>query len=460
MEEKRIKIPCNKKVRDYTINNLKKLCGLTVSRAYEKFIEKGAISVEESLAPDNRIEQLIKLINRFTIPKSVPVRPVDKRHMEQFRERWKKHLESLPVNNAADSKPVYLIDAVNRILKRRKSRIQCTRIHLMWHLDLQGEDHMIPEEIATAITKFGLSDWSDVRPLIDNSQYNIRISGNGTKEIEQEEFLKAIEFIYQIPNFHVDEGMKERILNDIKVLQDFFRDKLEDLCDDCKDRFERSPLRILDCKADADKPYMADAPKITDCLCEECQDHFHKVQHFLTEAGVEFELDARLVRGLDYYTKTAFEIKYPPLGAQSAVAGGGRYDGLIEEIGGNPTPAVGFATGLERVLLALEKQNLLPEMDTKTDAFVVALGEEAQGAAFKLLTKLRQAGLKAGMDYAGRSMKAQMKQANKANARFALIIGEDEVKEACVQLKDMEKSEQEKVSFDNIIEKLCAEVKG
>ncbi|SFW59998.1 histidine--tRNA ligase [Selenomonas ruminantium] len=239
-----------------------------------------------------------------------------------------------------------------------------------------------------------------------------------------------------------------------KVLQDFFRDKLEDLCDDCKDRFERSPLRILDCKADADKPYMADAPKITDCLCEECQDHFHKVQHFLTEAGVEFELDARLVRGLDYYTKTAFEIKYPPLGAQSAVAGGGRYDGLIEEIGGNPTPAVGFATGLERVLLALEKQNLLPEMDTQTDAFVVALGEEAQGAAFKLLTKLRQAGLKAGMDYAGRSMKAQMKQANKANARFALIIGEDEVKEACVQLKDMEKSEQEKVSFDNIVEKL------
>ena len=245
-----------------------------------------------------------------------------------------------------------------------------------------------------------------------------------------------------------------------KVLQDFFRDKLEDLCDDCKDRFERSPLRILDCKADADKPYMADAPKITDCLCEECQEHFHKVQHFLTEAGVEFELDARLVRGLDYYTKTAFEIKYPPLGAQSAVAGGGRYDGLIEEIGGSPTPAVGFATGLERVLLALEKQNLLPKMDTKTDAFVVALGEEAQGAAFKLLTKLRQAGLKAGMDYAGRSMKAQMKQANKANARFALIIGEDEVKEACVQLKDMAKSEQQKVSFDNIVEKLSAEVKG
>lgn len=227
MEEKRIEIPCNKKVKDYTINNLKKLCGLTVSRAYEQFIEKGTLSVEGSTAPDNRIEQLIKLINRFTIPKSVPVRPVDKRHMEQFRERWKKYLESLPVNNAADSKPVYLTDAVNKILKRRKSHIQCTRIHLMWHLDLQGEDHMIPEEIATAITKFGLSDWSDVRPLVENSKYNIRISGNGTKEIEQEEFLKAIEFIYQIPNNHVDEDMMKKILNDIKVLQDFLKDNKE-----------------------------------------------------------------------------------------------------------------------------------------------------------------------------------------------------------------------------------------
>lgn len=245
-----------------------------------------------------------------------------------------------------------------------------------------------------------------------------------------------------------------------KVLQDYFRDKLDDLCEDCQDRFERSPLRILDCKVDADKPYMADAPKITDCLCDECREHFEKVQSYLTNAGIEFELDPRLVRGLDYYTKTAFEIKYAPLGAQSAVAGGGRYDGLIEEIGGKPTPAVGFATGLERVLLALEKQGLIPEQPKKTDAFVVALGEAAKAPAFTLLTKLRRAGLKASMDYAGRSMKAQMKQANKANARFALIIGEDEVKESCVMLKDMEKSEQQKVSFDAIIEKLCAEVKG
>ena len=184
------------------------------------------------------------------------------------------------------------------------------------------------------------------------------------------------------------------------------------------------------------------------------------VQEYLSHAGISFQLDSRLVRGLDYYTKTAFEIKYAPLGAQSAVAGGGRYDGLIEEIGGKPTPAVGFATGLERVLLALEKQGLLPEQDRKTDGFVIALGDAAQFPAFGLLEKLRRAGLKVGMDYAGRSMKAQMKQANKAGARYALIIGEEEVKESCVQLKNMANSEQQKVSFDNIVEKLYAEVKG
>ena len=296
-------------------------------------------------------------------------------------------------------------------------------------------------------------------------QFGIEALGEENPAVDAEVIMLAMDFLTSL-------GLKDLklSLNSVgcpkcrpiyrKVLQDYFRDKLDTLCDDCKDRFERSPLRILDCKTDADKPFMPAAPKITDCLCDECKDHFNKVQEYLTQAGVEFELDPRLVRGLDYYTKTAFEIKYAPLGAQSAIAGGGRYDGLIEEIGGKPTPAVGFASGLERVLLALEKQELLPEMTKTADAFVVALGESASGPAFKLLTKLRQAGLKANMDYAGRSMKAQMKQANKAKARFALIIGEDEVKESCVMLKDMEKSEQQKVSFDTIIEKLCAEVKG
>ena len=238
------------------------------------------------------------------------------------------------------------------------------------------------------------------------------------------------------------------------MLQDFFRDKLEDLCEDCRSRFERSPLRILDCKKDSDKPYMVDAPKITDCLCEECAEHFAKLKELLTSAGISFTHDPRLVRGLDYYTKTAFEIKYPPLGAQSAVAGGGRYDGLIEEMGGNPTPAVGFATGLERLLLALESQNLLPEKNRSVDAYVVALGEAAQAEGFKLLNNLRQQGLSAAMDFAGRSMKAQMKQANKLGAKYSVILGEDEIAEGVVMLRSMEDSSQAKVPMNQVAEKI------
>lgn len=240
------------------------------------------------------------------------------------------------------------------------------------------------------------------------------------------------------------------------MLQDFFRDKLEDLCEDCRSRFERSPLRILDCKKDSDKPYMAYAPKITDCLCEECAEHFAKLKELLTSAGISFTHDPRLVRGLDYYTKTAFEIKYPPLGAQSAVAGGGRYDGLIEEMGGNPTPAVGFATGLERLLLALESQNLLPEKNRSVDAYVVALGEAAQAEGFKLLNNLRQQGLSAAMDFAGRSMKAQMKQANKLGAKYSVILGEDEIAEGVVMLRSMEDSSQAKVPMNQVAEKIKA----
>lgn len=239
-----------------------------------------------------------------------------------------------------------------------------------------------------------------------------------------------------------------------EMLQNFFRDKLEDLCEDCRSRFERSPMRILDCKRDSDKPYMADAPRITDCLCDECSEHFNRLQKYLTKAGVKFSIDPRLVRGLDYYTKTAFEIKYPPLGAQSAVAGGGRYDGLIEEMGGNPTPAVGFATGLERVLLALEKQGLLPDKKNAVDVYVVALGERAQEEAFKLVMDLRDAGLNAAVDYAGRSMKAQMKQANKLNARYAAIMGDDELADGVVVLRDMAGSEQEKLPVNELVDKI------
>jgi histidyl-tRNA synthetase len=227
-----------------------------------------------------------------------------------------------------------------------------------------------------------------------------------------------------------------------KLLQDFLRPNFDKLCPDCQSRFDRNPLRILDCKNEECKKYTEGAPKITDCLCDECKEHFQKVQELLTAAGVEYELDSNLVRGLDYYTKTAFEIQYTPLGAQSAVSGGGRYDGLVEEIGGPATPGVGFAMGMERVLLALEKQNLLPESQDSLDVFAVVPDTKNLSLAFKTIVELRNAGLSCDLDFMGRSFKAQMKQANRENAKFTLIFGEDELSRQAVSVRNMADSSQ------------------
>ena len=235
-------------------------------------------------------------------------------------------------------------------------------------------------------------------------------------------------------------------------LQHYFSENIEELCDDCKHRLLKNPMRILDCKIDGTKDFIEDAPKIESCLCDECREHFSSVQKYLQAAGVNFEIDSRLVRGLDYYTKTAFEIQYLPLGAQSAVAGGGRYDGLIEEIGGSATPGIGFAAGIERILIALEKQNLLQAAKNNFDAFIVAADENAEVYAFNLLTNLRRKNISVTMDFAKRSIKAQMKQAAKSGAKFALIIGEDEVKNSTVTVKNLETSEQENISAEKIVE--------
>ena len=296
-------------------------------------------------------------------------------------------------------------------------------------------------------------------------QFGVEALGEENPAVDAEIIVLAVEFLRAL-------GLQELKLHLNSVgcpkcrpvyrekLQEFFRSHLKELCTDCRSRFERNPLRLLDCKNEHCHALAEDAPRITDCLCDECRTHFAEVQSYLTAAGVPFELDANLVRGLDYYTKTAFEVKYTPLGAQSAVAGGGRYDGLVEEVGGPPTPGIGFAVGLERVLLALEKQELLPEEPEAVDVFVVALGEAAQIPAFKLLHELRAAKLSAAMDFAGRSMKAQMKQANKKNARFVAILGEDEVKEASALLKDMKTSEQKKLALKDFVPALCIEVKN
>jgi histidyl-tRNA synthetase len=241
-------------------------------------------------------------------------------------------------------------------------------------------------------------------------------------------------------------------------LQEFLRDKLQDLCKDCQSRFDRNPMRVLDCKNEKCTLLSQGAPQMTDCLCDECQQHFAQLKVLLSAAQIDFKLNPRLVRGLDYYTKTAFEIQYAPLGAQSAVCGGGRYDGLIAECGGDATPGIGFAIGLERVMLALEKQELLPQLDVALDVFIAPLECKAQSIAFKLLCNLRQAGVTADMDFMERSLKAQLKHANKYPARFVAIIGEEEVIQEKVMLKNMQTGEQQLVNVSEVAAKIQAKM--
>lgn len=296
-------------------------------------------------------------------------------------------------------------------------------------------------------------------------QFGIEAIGAKGPAIDAEIIILATQFLQRL-------GLTELVLqlNSVgcpecrpkyrTVLQDFLRDKLSSLCKDCQSRFDRNPMRVLDCKQTECTSLTQGAPQMVDCLCEECNHHFAQLKTLLTAANIEFKLNPRLVRGLDYYTKTAFEIQYAPLGSQSAVCGGGRYDGLIAECGGQPTPGIGFAIGMERVLLALEKQNLLPDVENKYDVFVIPLGEKAQTSAFKVLSDLRKNGYIADMDFMDRSLKAQMKLANKFSAQYAVIIGDDEVATNSAVLKNMQTGEQQQINLDELLKKLDTEVKG
>lgn len=240
----------------------------------------------------------------------------------------------------------------------------------------------------------------------------------------------------------------------------FFEPKKEQLCPDCQERLYKNPLRILDCKNETCKDLSVGVPEIHEHLCTECHDHFEEVKTLLDAANVQYNLNPRLVRGLDYYTKTAFEVQYTPLGAQSAVAGGGRYDGLVEQLEGPSTPAIGFAMGMERLLLALEKQNLLPEPAVDPSVFVVALGDAAKVEAFKIVQSVREHYIPCEMDGQGKSMKAQLKYANKINAKYVIILGDDELANGEAIVRFMETSEQETVPLSTISEHITSLVKG
>lgn len=234
-----------------------------------------------------------------------------------------------------------------------------------------------------------------------------------------------------------------------EALRAYFEARKDELCETCQDRLEKNPMRILDCKSPICQEIGKDAPLIIDYLCEDCSGHFESLKKYLTNLGIEFEVNPKIVRGLDYYTKTVFEFVTTEIGAQGTVCGGGRYDGLIEQLGGQHTPALGFGMGIERLLLVMEKQScdFLPEK--KCDIYFATMGDAALEKAMELSKALREYGYYAEYDLMGRGIKAQMKYANKIGALFTVVIGDNELETGTAKLKEMEKGEETEIRLDD-----------
>lgn len=236
------------------------------------------------------------------------------------------------------------------------------------------------------------------------------------------------------------------------ALKAFFKSNEEQLCDTCKDRLERNPMRILDCKSPVCKGIAADAPIMLDYLCDECKEHFEGVKKHLSAVGLDYKVNPKIVRGLDYYTKTVFELISGDIGAQSTVCGGGRYDGLVGQMGGPELPSLGFAMGLERLLMVMENTGVEFPEPGKPDIYVGTMGEAAKVESTKICMALRREGFSALTDVAGRSVKAQMKYADKIGAAFSTVIGDDELANGKCVIKNMQTGEQKEVTIpDGIV---------
>ncbi|OGB87800.1 histidine--tRNA ligase [candidate division WOR-1 bacterium RIFCSPLOWO2_02_FULL_46_20] len=240
----------------------------------------------------------------------------------------------------------------------------------------------------------------------------------------------------------------------INQLKNYFKEKTKKMCEDCRERFKTNTLRILDCKEARCQKYIEQAPGSVDVLCAECKDHFEAVVSKLKEQKITFKINKRLVRGLDYYTKTSFEIVSGELGAQNAVSGGGRYDTLVEDLGGKPIPAVGFAVGMERIIQLMPNAELRMPNEGRTILYIATLGDDARKVGFRLISQVRDKGISADMDYLGKSLKAQMKAADRLGAKYVYIVGEAELKKKSGILKDMETGEQKEVTFDALKEEM------
>mgnify|MGYP000849113620 CR=1 FL=1 len=294
-------------------------------------------------------------------------------------------------------------------------------------------------------------------------QFGVEVFGSQDAAVDAEVILLALFFFSAL-------GLKEFSLQVNSVgcprcrgpyrgkLQEYLKEQLSGLCSDCAERYEKNPLRVLDCKKKSCQGLLAGVPLLTDSLCHECEEHFKAVCGALDELGVEYEINPRLVRGLDYYTKTAFEIISPALGAQSSICGGGRYDNLIATIGGPDIPGIGFAVGIERVLLALQKENVPAPAENATAVFVARAGVSSV-QALQLTMELRRAGLPAETDFLGRSLKAQLKYADKKGIRYAVLLGAEELQKGQAAVRDMRDGTQQAVDLPGLADYLAAQLK-
>ena len=286
-------------------------------------------------------------------------------------------------------------------------------------------------------------------------QFGVEVYGSSTPDTDAEVITLANDFVSSL-------GLKAQLyINSIgcktcraafnRALKEYLEPNLGCMCEDCRSRFDKNPMRILDCKVPECKKINENAPTILDYLCEDCREHFEKVKKYLDLSGISYKINPKIVRGLDYYTRTVFEFVSEQIGAQGTVLGGGRYDGLIEEIGGAPTPAVGFAAGLERLLLLMEDSGAAGPGGPVPTVYLAGMDELCREKAYEIAVTLRRAGIACEVDHMGRSVKAQFKYADKIGAKYVAVIGGNELEAGVMNVKNMSDSTQESVPFSSAV---------
>ena len=291
--------------------------------------------------------------------------------------------------------------------------------------------------------------------LREHHQFGVEIYGGAGADTDAEVISLAHTLLTKlglsVKLFINSMGCKECRTEYNNVLKAYFADKLDGLCPTCRERYAKNPLRILDCKEDRCKKLCVDAPKITEYLCDDCSAHFTKLKELLGESKIDFEVNPYIVRGLDYYTKTVFEFVTTALGSQGTVCGGGRYDNLISQLGGNPTCGVGFGMGLERILMLMEAVDAPIPNANPVKLYIASMGDEAYKKAFEIVTALRKKGVKAEVDHAGRGVKAQFKYADKIGAENVITLGDNELISGLCTVKRMSDGDRKDIKIDEIV---------